>query len=343
MKPLFLYTGPEFGERNDTIDDFRKQIEKKLGSLDYHRLYTSDVKVQDVITLLRSGSLFEDGRFVVLYNAETIKNKDDINELNLWQNACEKNGKNDAFLFLVSDDIGVDKKLENIVDKANKKIFWEMFDNRKEQWLHSFFSKNGYSIEQAAVERILEMIENNTEALRNECSRFFLCFEKGYVITTEDVENVLTHNREESAFTLFDVACEPSRNDVQRFESALSVLQKIMQSKDSESIALIAGLTYCFRTLRTWHEIHENSHPTEFDLKKAGFLSKTKQNQYNAASQLWNSVQTSHCLARLAESDIKIRSIGGAVVENVLQTMLYSIILKKGEPIQEAPLCSEGL
>ena len=79
-----------------------------------------------------------------------------------------------------------------------------MFENRKPQWVENFFRKNGFSISPDAVEQILEMVENNTESLKSECSRFFFCFEKGTTITSDDVEKILSHNREENAFTLFD-------------------------------------------------------------------------------------------------------------------------------------------
>lgn len=335
MKPLFLYTGPEFGERNDAIDKFRKETEKKLGSLDYHKLYASDVKIPELLTILQSGSLFDAGCFVVLHNSELIKDKTDIELLNNWQKSAEKSGGQDAILFLVSDEVGVDKKLEAIVDKSNKKVFWEMFDDRKEQWLYNFFKKNGYSIEQSAVEQILDLIENNTEALRNECSRFFVCFEKGYTITSQDVDNILAHNREENAFTLFEAACDTDRADSARLENALSILQKIRHSKESSSVALIAALSYCFRSLLVWHKIHAEGYPSEFDLKKAGFSSKKKQSQYSKASRLWNPSQTSLCLARLADCDMKIRSTGTQVEEIVLQTLMYSLILKKGLPLNE--------
>ena len=104
--------------------------------------------------------------------------KDDIELLRNWIDGLKSQKYDDVFLFLVSDETSVDKKLENLIPKDNKQVFWEMFENRKEEWLTSFFAKNGYKIHEDAVAAILEMIENNTEALRNECSRFFLCFEK---------------------------------------------------------------------------------------------------------------------------------------------------------------------
>ena len=109
---------------------------------------------------------------------------------------------------LVSDETSVDKKLENCVPKDHKRIFWEMFENRKEEWIVSFFRKEGFSVDQEAVETILELVENNTDALRVACSRFVLLYPPAHRVTAEDVLNILEHTREESAFTLFDSLTE---------------------------------------------------------------------------------------------------------------------------------------
>lgn len=335
MQPLFLFTGPEFGERNDAIEEFRKRLVKKNGELDSHTLYAADTNISDVITLLQNGSLFASARFIVLRNAEIIKKKEDIEMIAAWQKGAIKSATNDSWLFLVSDEIAVDKKLENIVAKENKKIFWEMFEDRKEQWLYQFFQKAGYAIDASSVELILDLIENNTEALRNECSRFFSCFEKGHLITTTDVDNILAHNREESAFTLFDALSDASKSPTDRLDLSLSILQKIRHSKESSGVQLIAGLTYCFRSLQVWHQLSFNNYPTDFDMKKAGFTSKKRQMQYKKASSLWNNAQTMSCLALLADSDMQIRSTGTSVEDSVLQMLVYSLIMKKGEQITE--------
>ena len=53
-----------------------------------------------------------------------------------------------------------------------------MFEDRKEQWLESFFRKNGYKTDPDVAELILSLVENNTEALRTECSRFLSVLRK---------------------------------------------------------------------------------------------------------------------------------------------------------------------
>lgn len=331
--PVYLFTGPEFGERNDAIEQLRKQAEKKFGELDQHLLYAGDTSVSDVLGLLQNGNLFSAARFIVLRNAELIKQKEDIARLDEWVKTITAQKADDAWLFLVSDETGVDKKLEALVPKENRRIFWEMFDDRKEQWVRDYFRKNGFGIDDAAVESVLGMVENNTEALRTECSRFFICFEKGRTISAADVEAVLAHNRAESAFTLFDALADSDHEPSRRLEEALEILQKIRHSKESNAISLLAGLSWSFKKLREWQTLFVGGSPSDFDLKTHGFSSKKVQGKYRAASRIWKLPQVSLIVSSIAAADMQLRSGGSATEEAVLQGLLYSIVINSGAPL----------
>ena len=325
---VYLYTGPENGEKNDAINSLRENARKKNGDLDEYKYYASDTRLQDVISQLQNVSLFSSALFVVLKNAELIKLKPEIELL-----ASYINGASDSpnTLILVSDENSVEKKLENLIPADHKKIFWEMFENRKNQWVRDYFRKNGLSIEDEAVEQILDMVENNTETLRSECSRFFYVFAKGYCVTVSDVDKILSHNREENAFTLFEAMADNTHSPKQRFEDSLEILQKIRLSRDSNGVALIAGLTYCFRQLRAWHALcAKNKTPSDSEMRSAGFASKKNQARYKNAASVWGPGATASVLSLLAATDMETRTGGMALEDTRLTMMIYSIVIKNG-------------
>ncbi len=336
--PFYLFTGPEFGEKNDAVQELRNKTEKKFGQFDFYTFYAGETKLGDIMAILTNGSLFSPARFVVIKNAEVIKKKDEIQFISDWVNASVQQKAEDSILVLLSDENSVDKKLENLVPKENRKMFWEMFEDRKIPWIKNFFSKNGFRIEEEACETILNLIENNTEALRNECSRFFMCFEKEHVITSDDVDQILAHNREESSFTLFDAMADSDLLPEKRLEKSLDILQKIRQSKESSFVPLIAGLLYCFRQLKLWHSLHNGNYPSDFDLKINGFSSKKVQARNKKASSIWNFQQVQRCISLLSATDMQLRSMGTALEETMIQTMIYEIIVKKGSKITEYQL-----
>ena len=331
--PIYLYTGPEAGQKNEHIAAQKEELKKKYGSSDDYTYYGTDLQMPEVLAQLMTDSLFIPATSVVIRNAEFIKDKKDIDAIASWGNSFEKNKKDSTILILVSDELKVDSKLEKLVPPANKKVFWEMFEDRKEQWLMDFFKKNGYSIQIDAVSLILEMVQNNTESLKNECSRFFMCLPAGHCITETDVEQILSHNREESAFSLFDAMLEDF-NPQKKFENCLSILQKLKLSSSRESElsgTVISGLSYCFRKVALWQMLHQqNAKPSDQELKAAGFSSKTFQKQYSKAARVWTPGQVAAIEAVLAKTDVEIRSSGNVFQFTLLVLMIYEIVVKKG-------------
>ena len=319
--PLWLFTGPELGERNDALTALRRTVEKKYGQLDNHLFYASDTSISAVLDTIRNGSLFAEARFAVVKNAEAIKKKEDIQVLTQW---AEQTADDGAFLVLISDEIGIDKKIEALVPKDHKKIFWELFDNKKQDWIRRFFAQSNIRIEQDAVTVLLELVENNTESLKTSCAHISLFLDSGAVLTAETVERLLAHNKEETAFTLFDALSK------ENFEYALNIRQKLALSKESSPVQLLAGLTYCFRRLRDWHVLAQTGSLDDFSLKKAGFTSKKAVEQYRRAGRQWDAQAVRRIIALLNKTDMQIRAAGQELSSVFLDNCLYCIVKKQG-------------
>lgn len=332
--PVYLYTGPEIGERDEQVESIKAAQRKLFGDCDEYLLYASDTGIEEVIVKLQTESLFVPATTIILREAELIKKKDEIALVEAWlktEAAKPEDLRGSSVLILVSDEISVDSKLSKIIPKENQKIFWEISGERLSFWLSDYMRKNGYSIDQDALELILELTDGNTQALKNECSRFFLCFQKGHHITSEDVEQLIAHNREESAFTLFNALCDTSVPLTARFQNSLLILEKLLLSKSSNSVVLMAGLASCFRKLQLWHSIHIGQQ--EPNLKANGFTSKKAVAQYTRASRIWSFGQTAAILALIAQTDMDIRSGGTALQKTQLSLLIYEIVMKGGVKI----------
>ncbi|MBR4180381.1 MAG: DNA polymerase III subunit delta [Treponema sp.] len=339
LAPVYLYTGPEFGMRDEAADAVIKALKKKFGEVEEHVYYLNETSIGQAISQLDNGNLFASATCVLCKNAELLKKKDEIALVEDWCKAAEASGEDSSALIFISDEISVDSKLDKLVPAPNKKKFWEMFDNQKIPWLTDYFRKNGYSLTDDAAQMILDMVDNNTLALKNECSRFFLCLEKGKTVTPEDVDSFLTHNREENAFTLFKQMIGSYETSSERLEEALEVLQGIRLSKDSSSVPLIAGLASCFRRLVLWHRLKDESGsygPDDATLKSNGFGSSLIQGQYRKAAKIWTKGQATAILAILSSTDMEIRSGGSTTEDILLQKMLYEIVVKKGASMATA-------
>lgn len=329
MSEVYLYTGAELGQREDAVKSLRQAFIKKYGTIEEYSFYAGQQELSQILEVLDNVSLFCNATFVILKNADLLKSKQDIEAL------CHfiKKGNSTSCLILTSDEYNIDKKLESAVPKTNCRKFWEMFEDRKPQWLRDFFTKGKLKITEEAIEEILELVENNTLALRSACNNFFDMFEVGHTVTIEDVDKLLSHNKDESTFTLFDTMSNTKLQSASRLEKSLEILQKLLLSKDTSAVSLIAGLSYSFRMLSSWHKLYSSGDkPSDFDLKIKGFSSKKAQQRYSKASHLWDAKQTVACLALLSYTDMQIRQEGASTQTTRLALMLYELILKNGSP-----------
>ncbi len=328
MESVYIVGGPETGRRNEYIKQLRSACAKSWGQEpEAHKLYAHETDVSTLLGLLMNGSLFSDGKFVVYMGADQVKLKADVQALV----AFAKKPAEKTVLVLVSDAYGVDKALEDAISKDAKKIFWELSSGEMERWVGDFFAGKGVGIDQPALETILELVENNTDALRSECSRLALFFPQGSRIGEEDIEKYIAHNRAEDAFSLFD------RMATGDLEKAVETLSAILASKEGNGIGLMGGLLWSLRRLDALYGAMSDGKPFEQAARGLRITSRKLLSVYDAARKRWPPAVCSRLIAFGVETDVQLRAMGQGNERILLELFLYACIEKKkpvalGEP-----------
>jgi DNA polymerase-3 subunit delta len=267
-----------------------------------------------MVSVLRNGSLFADARLIFIKNAELLKKKDDVDLLASYMAAPQ----DDTTLIFISDNTGLDKALEKPAGKG-KRIFWELFENKKTEWVANFFRREGFRIDDAGIEAILELVENNTDSLRRECSRLMLFLGKDAVVGEADVEKWLSHTREESAFTLFSRIAEGDLN------RSVEILHTLLAARET-GVAILGVLAWCFRKLRDYLALTANGMPDDFEFKKIGLGSSKARRDYAAAGRRYGAAGADRRLALTAEFDLRIRSSGSGCEGILMDQYLCTIM-----------------
>jgi DNA polymerase-3 subunit delta len=326
----FLFLGPELGEKDDAVAEIRRSLGSSgadsagPGFLDKNGLeessfYAGDTPATEIGAALRTGSLFTDTRLFLIKNIEVVKKKEEL-ELLI---SCVRSPRQGTVIILLSDETRAPKALEDAVPPANRRIFWELFENRKTDWVRDFFRREGCRVSDEGIARILELVENNTEALRRECGRLARFLGNGRVIGADDVEEWLSHSREESSFTLF------SRLATGDLSGGLESLHALLGAKESFQ-GILGGLGWCFRRLRDYQILAESGKLTgdrsdDFELKKIGLSSPKSRGDYQQANRVYGPGAADRFLSLTAEYDIRLRSSGGALEVLLLEMFLYKI------------------
>jgi DNA polymerase-3 subunit delta len=334
----YLFLGPEIGEKQDALDEIRRSLtvvpkpavkpdpshapghEEPAGiPPEETSFYAGETPVTDMVSALRNGSLFADVRLFFIKNADVLKKKDEVELLVSYMESPQE----DTTLILIAEASGLDKRLEKAVPPANKRIFWELFENRKTEWVASFFRREGCRISEGGIETILELVENNTDALRRSCSHLLLFLGKEKTVEGEDVEKWLSHTREESAFTLF------SRIALGDLPKSIEILHTLLASKEAPQ-AILAGLAWCFRKLRDYLALTASGAPDEGEFRRIGLASPKARKDYSAAARRYASADG--CLALIGEFDLLIRSTGSSPEALLMDLLLYKLITNPEKP-----------
>jgi DNA polymerase-3 subunit delta len=307
----WLFMGPEIGEKQAAIDDIRKKLGARTEETSY---YAGETPIPTIVSAMRNGSLFADTRLFFIKSADTIKKKDDVDLLC----AYIASPSDDTYLILTTEETSAAKAIEQAVAPANRKIFWELSDSRKSEWVQAFFKKEGFRIRGDGVETILELVENNTAALKQECSRLILFLDKGKEVTSVDVENWLSHTREESVFTLF------TRIAAGDFSRSLECARMLIAAKESTP-AIFAGLASCFRKLLAYIALKDAGVNDDFEYKKIGVSAPGAKRDYSAAARRYNFAAAEACLALTAEYDLLLRSAYSFPAQILLERYLHKV------------------
>ena len=312
-----IFLGPEIGKKQDAIDDIRKKLSKN-GTHEEFVFYAGETAAVDIANVVQNHSLFSQARLFIVKNADQIKKKDDT----VLIASCMEELESDCAMILVSDDFKLAAGIDNSCPKENRRVFYEMFENQKTEWVQSFFKREGRNISDDGIELILEMVENNTDALRRECSRLMLFLPKDSTVEAQDVEKWLSHNREESAFSLFSriAAGDSSR--------AIESLHTLLAAKESPQ-GILAGLTWCFKKLRDYLALVKTGNAdNSFELKKIGLSSPKVKSDYMSAGRRYSAAAVDACIAATAEYDVLLRLSGSALESVLMDTYVLKVMGK---------------
>jgi DNA polymerase-3 subunit delta len=319
---LYLLLGPEEGEKDAFVQRLIAGITKAIGQApDIQRFYSFDCEIADVLVSLRNGTLFSPYRVALLRNVELLSKKKDLDQLSQYAAAPAAQSS----LVMFSEEIGrIDKRLEKLVPRENKVIFWEMFENQKTGWILNYFKKRKIRIETRAAAFLLEMVENNTRVLKETCEKLAIYFGEGSEIGYGDVEKILYHSKDENVFTLFD------KISVRDFDASLEVLSKMLLSREADAVGLLAGLLHQVRRLKSVKLLIEQRYSFEEAFSRVKITGKRMQRVYATGVRHYSLKELQAIVVLIARFDYRVRSLGGALHPLLLQLFLYHLVVKGG-------------
>ena len=322
-KPASVHAllGPENGQKMDFLAALRKQIQVETKEPpEEHRIYPDKIDGSDLASLLQNASLFARHKLVVLSEAQELKRKAEIDPLVEYL----EHPNPDATLVFLSDGYSLDRRLEKAVPKSRRKVFWELFENQKRDWLRKYFRQQKISLDPDAAELILDMVDNDTQDLRRECEKLAVYFGPDTTIDEDAVEQLIYHSKEENVFTLFE------RIVSRDFEASLETLQTILLAGGGDSVQLMGGLLWQFRRLLGLARLQQRQYGMEDAYRHLKIRGKKNQKTYALGARNYSANDLEKVITLIAEYEAQLRSVRGEMQKILVQLFLFQVVVKLG-------------
>lgn len=336
---IALLLGPEEGEKQEWIDREKAALKEQYPDLEVVVAFAFESDGAEVSEALGGASLFSSHTLVIVKYFEEAKKGSSLMKA---ISDFAKNPNEDSHLFIVSSGTAytIPADILKAVPKENQITFWELFENKKKEWVRIFFRKEGFQINENAADLLLELIENNTAEMRNYCSQLALFFQlknDKKVITEEDISTYLAHTKEEDGYTLFSYMAEGN------LDSALAALKRIFTSDSRASIGIIAALQRQFRLLESFLLIRrEEGEDAAYEKASAlpsgavayevkGIKSRRDKATMRKAGGNYTAEDVDRIIAYLDREDINIRKAATDQQQLTLEMLIYTIVVNKGK------------
>ena len=317
----YLLLGPELGEKKEFIKSIKIKMEKKFSSPpEEYTFYPYDTEAGEILSTLQNISLFSSSKLVILNNFSEMKKKDTDLIVEYLKKPAE-----DSCLVLSDDGVRADGRIEKLIPPSNKKIFWEMFENRKKSWIMNFFKKENIIIESNAVDFLSDMLESSTDVLAEECSKLILFFNPGETVTEERIESFFYDRREENVFSLFErmAGCD--------LQKSIETAKNIFLSGESNPVQLLAGLLWQLRTLYQLKILTDERKPFPEACQALKIRSKKMQKTYQAGLNNYSASEIESLISMIAEYDVFFRNVRQEIQHIMFPVFVFCFIKKKGE------------
>ncbi len=342
MAEIYILLGPEEGEKNALIRKLKKETLERIPDTECYTFFVGDDDTSSYVSAVSQSSLFSSHRFIVLKGLENLKKSDPVYTSTLL---AVKDNQNDLTLILVSEESltsSFDKTILDAAGKERTKIFWELSESDKRNWIISCVNKEGFSITRDAIEEILSTVENNTQEMKNAVLSItnFLRLKKKTTIERDDIEAYTTASKGENGYTLFRSLGEAN------LDKALKIVNSIILNDPKNLLPSISVVANQFRRIEEAirmkeRRIPENTIFTEltafssFSYKARSGVNFKERDLFRTTMRNYTKEDVENIILTLGKYDSALKSAQSENLEILGELLCYTIIVGKGK---ESPL-----
>ncbi|AHH10633.1 Putative cytosolic protein [Borrelia coriaceae ATCC 43381] len=195
MQEIYLLLGKEQGLKESYLNDILSKL--NVDGICVTKFFMSELSSIELSERLLTNSFFAKGEVFIIYEAENLKNKKDL-EL-IYSTLLKSLNK---IIIFISNENSISFDPKGSVNLV-KKTFYELSDADKFLFVKKNFFKLGIKITDKAINLMLFMLGSDTKILQFYINSFALV-SKNKAINEHDVNSWISFMRLENSFSLFD-------------------------------------------------------------------------------------------------------------------------------------------
>lgn len=315
MNKVYLLLGPDITAKRQFI----QQLYASLSDPETYTYYAPELDIPSLISVLQTESLFHEHLLVCIQTAERMSDRKSLSLL------LSSTFHSRAVLIFLSEEIKVPIFLEKAIPAGNKKIFWEMFVDRRVTWIMQYVERKGGHIEEAAAQTLSQLVTGSPGDFAEVLDSLIAL--QLDLIREEHVDAHIVHSKKETIFSLFEALSEKN------LSRAVHILQILLLQREAEG-RILYWLQSQFRKLRELSQLLADGMRPDEALQKLNIRGK---NYQASCLKIARESAMDYALMLLAEVELLLRTQPEHAHARILELLLYHLIRKTERNISLIP------
>ena len=274
-----------------------EEIKKICNNKKWENINFLNMSLEDLISEVSYGSLFNEEKIIVVRNASFLGNNDDVS---LLEKYIASPNQLTTLILTTYEKIDERKKAVKDIKKAGNLIIVKNYTHREViDNLISYAKSKKYVLSYDDANKIANDALNNYDVAINQLEKIFLYYIKPCTILHDDVVALTVATIEENNFKLIDAIM---RDDIK-------ISMKLMDDlklKKAEPLAILSLLVREFRIMIKIKFLQGKNWPNQDIGKEIGLLD-WQLDKYLKSSYQWKMDDLEAMMLKLADLDLKIK------------------------------------
>lgn len=277
-----------------------EEIKKICNNKKWENINFLNMSLEDLISEVSYGSLFNEEKIIVVRNASFLGNNDDVS---LLEKYIASPNQLTTLILTTYEKIDERKKVVKDIKKAGNLIIVKNYTHREViDNLISYAKSKKYVLSYDDANKIANDTLNNYDVAINQLEKIFLYYIKPCTILHDDVVALTVATIEENNFKLIDAIM---RDDIKISMKLIDDLKL----KKAEPLAILSLLVREFRIMIKIKFLQGKNWPNQDIGKEIGLLD-WQLDKYLKSSYQWKMDDLEAMMLKLADLDLKIK-MGG--------------------------------